>query len=598
MRALLPGIMVAILLVGCSDDEVGTGDRLEGARAHDSLLETASLQHGLDSLFRAYDASFRHRPDTSGAAAWTDSMLSSMSLEEKVGQLFIVHLEESGARTAAATHHVGGFLVPRLLGPYEVLGRVRELQQVARVPLFFAADYERGVGRFNNTLTELPSNMAIGATRDTLYAAAAGRLTAIEARAAGVNLLLAPVVDVNNNPDNPIINIRSYGEDPELVGRMGAAFVQEAQRHGLLTTLKHFPGHGDTEVDTHARMGVVEGDRTELEDVELRPYRTAMARSVQPTAVMTAHLWIPAFDAEPLPATFSRGILTDLLRTDLGFEGVVITDDVRMGALQTEYPESERILRPLEAGADVVLTPADLPRAVRIVLDGIRSGRISEESLNESVRRVLKAKAAAGLHRERPPSREHLERLMEEPRGAHLAQAIADRSITLLKTAPVMPLDDERVAVVHLTNYRGSESIAAAMDLLDESLNVSRSDRFDDAPSTSAAGAVLDRADAADVVVLALYLRLVAGRGEAGLFAGQTELVHRLLERNVPVVLVTFGNPYAGSTFRSADVVVAAYDQSLPTIRAAARVLKGEQPPLGRLPITVEPFGPGLERVE
>src|SRR5690606_24829544 len=191
---------------------------------------------------------------------------------------------------------VGGFLVPRLLDPEEVFEETQRLQAATPVPLFFAADYERGTGRFNNALTELPSNMALGATRDTVLAAAAGRLTAIESRALGINLLFAPVVDVNNNPDNPIINIRSYGEDPALVGAMATAFVREAQRHGVLTTLKHFPGHGNTTTDSHARMGTVGSDFAELDSIELRPYRDVLTGPHPSAGVMTAHLWVPALD--------------------------------------------------------------------------------------------------------------------------------------------------------------------------------------------------------------------------------------------------------------------------------------------------------------
>ncbi len=601
MRWLPLGIFLIALPfgLGCTDDDVTAEEQLAGTIAYDSLLEAApdSVQRAapIDRLFLTYDALQHTEPDTSGAAAWVDATLASMTLDEKIGQLFIIHLDEPGTRTAVEAHHVGGLLVPRLLDAREVFDHVRQLQPRARVPLFFGADYERGVGRFNDALTELPSNMAIGATRDTLFAAAAGRLTAIEARAIGVNLLFAPVVDVNNNPDNPIINIRSYGEDPELVGRMAASFVREAQSRALLTTLKHFPGHGDTNVDSHARMGVVEGDRAELERIELRPYRIVLERSPQPAAVMTAHLWIRALEPEPVPATFSAGILTDLLRADVGFDGIVITDDVRMGALQSDYDVTERILRPLEAGADVVLTPPDLPQAIRIVKEAVRGGRITQRLLEDSVRRILTAKATAGLHTERLPNRGRLQTLMAEPRGAHIAQAIADRAITLLKSPPSLPLRPEsaRIAMIHLTNYRGSESIAAAMDLLNKSIGIAESARFEDDPPERDVAGVLERAGSSDVVVLALYLRLQAGRGEAGLFAGQTDLVHRLLEMDVPVVLVTFGNPDAASAFREADGIVVAYDQALQTVYAAARVLRGRQPAPGRLPISVEPFAYG-----
>lgn len=608
------GLACLLMVLGCSDPDVSSEERLASTIAYDSLLWELpdSLQRAMppiDSLFLAHGAGGAavEPVDSQAAAGWVDSMMASLTLDEKIGQLFIVHLDPrryagivDNASDAVRELNVGGFLVPRLLEPEKVFEESQRLQRRAKVPLFFAADYERGVGRFNNALTELPSNMAIGATRDTLFAAAAGRLTAIEAMAIGVNLLFAPVVDVNNNPDNPIINIRSYGEDPELVGRMAAAFVHEAQGHGLLTTLKHFPGHGDTEVDTHSRMGVVQGDRSALEEVELKPYRILFSRSTQPAAVMSAHLWIEALEDDPLPATFSNRVLDGMLRQDMGFNGIVITDDVRMGALQNDYTLEERMVRPLTAGANVILTPGNISRAVGIVRRAVESGRLSAEALDMSVRRILWAKAEAGLHRNPLASQERLDELTAKPLGSYIAQAIADRSITLLKSTTALPLrpDSQRVATVHLTNYRGAPSIEAAMDLFDETLGVA-SARFDEEPSARQIERVLQQANDADVIVLAVYLRLVAGRGEAGLFAQQTRLANRLLALEKPVVLLTFGNPYAASAFREADGIVVAYDQSLQTVYSALRVLLGEQPALGRLPITVDPFkfGSGMDWV-
>ena len=609
------GAACLLLALGCSDPDVSYEDRLASSIAYDSLIRNVpdsvrGTMPAIDSLFLAHSASASPVSpiDSAAAARWVDSLMAALTLDEKIGQLFIIHLDRrtyagliDNAADAVRKLNVGGFLVPRLLEPREVFETTQRLQRIATVPLFFAADYERGVGRFDNAMTELPSNMALGATRDTLFAAAAGRLTAIEARAIGVNLLFAPVVDVNNNPDNPIINIRSYGEDPELVGRMAAGFVHEAQRNGLMTTLKHFPGHGDTDVDTHSRMGVVRGDRAGLDQVELAPYRVVLEGSEAPAAVMSAHLWIEALEEDPLPATFSSRILGGLLRDELEFDGIVITDDVRMGALQQDYSAEERMVRPLLAGADMILTPANVARAVGIVRDAVESGRLTEERLDESVRRILKTKARAGLHRNRFASEERLDALTERPLGSYIAQAIADRSITLLKTADALPLrpDSQRIELVHLTNYRGAESIEAAISLIDEALP-GRSARFDEDPSAAEAARVVERAEEADVVVLALYLRLVAGRGEAGLFARQADLAERLLDLDTPVILVTFGNPYAASEYREADGILVAYDQSLETARATVRVLRGEQPAPGRLPITVEPFdfGSGIDWVD
>ncbi len=571
------------------------------------LAETAPAP---DSLFAAYDAATLAalRPDTTGAAAWVDSTLAALTLEEKVGQLFIVDLPAPRplgrvgrrAMRAAEEYSVGGFLVKRILGPRQVARQTRRLQRAATVPLFFAADYERGAGRFANNATELPSNMALGAARSAEMAAAAGRLTAIESRAVGVNLLFAPVVDVNNNPDNPIINIRSYGERPRLVAEMAEGFVQGAAEGGLLTTLKHFPGHGNTATDSHAQMGTVESTAAELDSVELAPYRLLLAGeddAPPPAAVMTAHLWIKALDADPLPATFSEKALTRLLREEMRFGGLVITDDVKMGALQNDFSLAERTLRPLEAGADIVLTPEDLPAAIDAVKEAVQSGRLSEDRLDASVRRVLTAKARAGLHRQRIPSEALLERLLNEPRGQQVAAAIAAEAVTLLKTAPALPLDkSRRTLLVQLSNYKDSESIAAAMDLFEKKLGGGEAlaeVRFDGEPSERAREKTLAAAREAEAVVLALYLRLTTGRGEAGLFPDQARLARALVESGTPVVLVAFGNPYAVAAFPEAEAQLVAYDQTLASIRAAADVLAGEAPPRGRLPIRIGAYGYG-----
>ena len=594
---------VAGLTAGCAaETEEATRDVQRASSTEDEVAG--------DSLFLPYvdrPALQPPRYDEAAAGHWVDSVMAALSMEEKIGQLFIVDMPDPAASGDAALeavrqHGVGGFLVPRLLPPEDMFDETRRLQQAAEVPLFMAADYERGVGRFSNAMTELPSNMAVGATRQKRYAAAAGRLTALESRAVGVNLLFAPVVDVNNNPQNPIINIRSYGGNPTLVGRMAEAYVRAAEEAGVLTTLKHFPGHGNVSVDTHAEMGTVTGSRAELDSVELLPYRMVLDKPQKPAAVMSAHLWVQALNENPLPATFSSNALQGLLRGELNYEGLVITDDVKMGALNNDYSLAQRVTRPLQAGADVILTPEDLGPAIQAVQAALEEGALTEDRLNESVRRILQAKARAGLYRDPLASREALDYLLEEPRGKKIAQTIADESITLLKTMPGLPLQEEQeVALVQLSNYRNSESIGAAMDLLADMLHESYTTQvqYAEEPSSSQQTQVIDDASRADVVVLALYLRLQSGRGEAGLFSEQRRLVRRLLEQGVPVVLVTFGNPYAVSTFPSTAGDLIAYDQTLASVRSVAGVLKGTQPPRGRLPIKVGPYdyGAGLSSI-
>ncbi len=577
------------------------------------LSARALFDMALDSLFSGYDAEVLHMlaPDSSDGRLWVDSLMATLSLEDKIGQLFIVNLSSSTSRRAkqaalkAVTQHkVGGFLVSRAMEPGDVYEMSKLLQEEAELPLFFAADYERGVGRFSNNLTEWPSNMGLGATRNPLFAAAAGRLTAIEGRAVGVNMVLAPVVDVNNNPDNPIINIRSYGEDPELVGLMAKMFVSEAQELGMLTTLKHFPGHGNTEVDTHTRMGTIYGDHNSLHEVELFPYRFVFDEPlVNPTAVMSAHLWIPAFDSDPLPATFSRNVLHNLLRDTLRFDGLIITDDVKMGALQNDYSFEERMLNPLLAGADMVLTPRDLERSIAVIREAVEGDKVSEAALNHSVRRILLAKASSGLHKQRSVTRPVLDYLLAFPRGERLAQAAANKAITLLQNDDLLPLHtDQRVTLVQMANLRNSQSIDAAMDLFAESISDSLS-VVDVRISTSPTGEQIQDlekgVESADALVVVLYLRLRAGRGEAGLYADQAEIVEQLVALDKPVALITLGNPYAIMPFSESEALLVAYEQSLASVRALSSIVLGGHHPSGKLPITVGSFayGSGLDRI-
>lgn len=615
---LLVGVLVFWLLfggAGCSEaePEMQPDDVVMSQVAYEQLLDAAPdsvLDNALDSLFLDHDlAAFAPVTyDSAAALRWVDSVMASLTLDEKIGQLFIVHLPaRAGVRRvvndealkAVRDHSVGGFLVPRTMKPRDVYAETQRLQQAANVPLFFAADYERGVGRFNNALTELPSNMALGATRDTVLAAAAGRLTALESRAIGVNLLFAPVVDVNNNPANPIINIRSYGEEAGLVSQMAAAFVHEAERYGVMTTLKHFPGHGNTSVDSHARMGMVRGDAAALDSIELRPYREVLRGTYPPAGVMTAHLWVRAIDDQPLPATFSPNLLRTLLRDSLGFKGFIVTDDIKMGALQNTYDVQERIVRPLQAGADIILTPASLPRAIDAVKAALRRGTLSQADIDASVRHVLVAKAHAGLHVARFSSEATLDYLLEKPRGAYIAQTIADRAVTLLKANNTLPLQaGGSTALVQMSNTRWSESIGKAMDFFKEMLVPATDVRPGTRPSTSDINTALQAVADAEVVVLALYLRLQSGRGEAGLFEQQDRLVYRLLAQGKPVVLVTFGNPYAVIPFSEADVLVVAYEQSLESVATVAGILQGLQPARGTLPITVDSYAYGSGLVE
>ena len=352
MRFRIPAVAVSFVgvaaLVGAvrlmpstiAQEESELVEAVETVSEHAARL-SAERQTAIDSLLAPYVGlvSVRIPPSEIEANRWADSVLATLSLDEKIGQLFVVDLRANwliGARSleqVARDRGVGGFHVPRNMAPRTVLGHANRLQRVARVPLFFTADYERGVGQPSNNFAELPASMALGAAASGILAEAAGAVTAMEARATGVNVLFAPVTDVNNNPANPIINTRSFGENPRLVGQMAAAFTRGVQRYGALATLKHFPGHGNTNIDTHVALGMVPGTWEDLLVTELAPYKLALAE--RPGLVMTAHLWVRGLDDSEIPATFSRRAIADVLRDSLGYDGIVTTDAINMGAIRS-----------------------------------------------------------------------------------------------------------------------------------------------------------------------------------------------------------------------------------------------------------------------
>ncbi len=550
---------------------------------------SAERQAALDSLLAPYVGLVPERivPSDAEASRWADSVLATLSLEEKIGQLFVVDLKASwlvGARTleqVARDWGVGGFHVSRSMSPRTVLSHTNRLQRVARVPLFFTADYERGVGQPSNNFAELPASMALGAAASDLLAEAAGAVTAMEARATGVNVLFAPVADVNDNPANPIINTRSFGEDPALVGRLAAAYTRGAQRHGTLATLKHYPGHGSTNIDTHVRFGTVPGTWEDLLKTELAPYKVALAE--RPGLVMTAHLWVRGLDESEIPATFSHRAIADVLRDSLGYDGIVTTDAIHMGALTSRYSFSQRMLRPIQAGADLILNTYDPRRGIRVIHDAVRNGTISEARIDQSVLRILRAKARLGLHRNRVESAGRLETMLVEVNGARVAQAIADASITLLERGSALPIEaGSRVALVQLAN-QSTSGTTAAMTRLErdlQSLTTLRSHRG------GGQSAVLASVRWADVVVLALHLKVRQGAG-TGMSRSQMLLAEAVIESGTPVVLALFGNPYAVMNLPESDALLLAYDPSRRSATATVNVLMGRRPATGRLPVSI-----------
>ena len=351
-------------------------------------------------------------------SAWVETTLKKMTLRQKLGQMlmpyyFGVFTSTESAEYKELLHQVednsvGGLILGTIRGPlgiersqvYPSAVLTNELQKRAKIPLLIGADLESGAGMRIDEGTSFPSAMAVGATNDPKLAYTMGKVTALEARAAGVQWIFAPVADVNNNPDNPIINIRSFGEDPQRVAEFVAQFVRGAEENGALATAKHFPGHGDVSVDSHLALAAVPGDRAELESTELVPFRAAIAAGV--SSIMPGHLSVRAFEPDPMvPATLSKSILTGLLRDEMKFKGLIVTDALDMGGVTSLYAPGEAAVRSVEAGADVLLMPPVPDAAMAGLEEAVKSGRISTKRIDESVRRILLAKSRVGLDKNR-----------------------------------------------------------------------------------------------------------------------------------------------------------------------------------------------------
>lgn len=562
----------------------------------------------------------------SDARHWVDTTLASLSLEEALGQLVFQWISGSYASTSSpefreleawvAEDGIGGVAIS-MGTPLAYAHRLNALQDRARIPLLVTSDFENGGPgmRINHSYalpsllsqgggTSFPPTMAFGAIREDAegFVAEMARITAVEARAVGVHLNFAPVLDVNSNPANPVINTRAFGEDPARVAELGAAYLRGAREGGILTTAKHFPGHGDTDVDSHLNLPAVTADLERLESVDLVPFRRAIQEGVD--AVMTAHVAVPAVLGEGgPPATFAPEFLTGLLREEMGFDGLLFTDALRMGAITERYGGGEAAVLALEAGADVILVPEEVGSALRHLHQAVQSGRVTRERVDASVRRILEAKARVGLHENRAVSLEEVGEVVGA--GTHLAFAdeAAARSIVLVRDpqqrVPVAPGAVSRVLSItyartdDLVAGRAFDGLAAGYGATLERL------RLDDRSPPGEWEAAADRARQAELILLNVYLPPRSGSGSVGVPEVLSGWAAGVAGSGVPLVVTSFGSPYVLSAFPGAQAALVAWGDREVSQEAAARALFGERRIDGVLPTSVPPLharGDGLVR--
>jgi beta-N-acetylhexosaminidase len=586
----LPVLALALLAANCTTIRTGTGD---------------SRQTGAIS------------------SRWTDSVLASMSLREKAGQIvwpsvFGDYTSGDSPQWRRLTQYVqqqkvGGFTIS-VGSPTEVAAKLNALQSMSKVPLLFGADLEAGAGFrarggyfVPNAIdlggaTVFPPEMAVGATRDTALAYEQGRLTALEGRALGIHIAYAPVLDVNNNPDNPVINTRSYGEDPDLAARMGVAFIHGLQNHGMIATGKHFPGHGDTGVNSHLALPVVTVSRNRLDTVELVPFRAAVNGGVG--AIMSFHGAMPALDSSNVPGTLSPKVLTGLLRGEMGFRGIIISDAMDMRGVLDQFGAEEAVKRAIAAGIDVLIQPLDVSQAIDAVVAGVSEGRYTEARLDSSVRRVLETKRRLGLAQIRLVDLNALRFLVGDSSNAQIARRVAEKSITLVKDSlRQVPLAvDTTLRVLSITIARRADLPAGNAFNAELRMGGLPKLRTEFVATEDAAlnyPRLIAAADSADVTIVGSYVGQSWDAVTASAPQAFAIFLQTLVQRGRKPIVVAFGNPYLLQQVPWVGAYLVAWGGFPVSQTAAARALLGTATISGHLPISIPPYairGTGDER--
>jgi beta-N-acetylhexosaminidase len=546
----------------------------------------------------------------SSEEAQARALLNAMPLRDRVAQLVIGVANGDVYSTDSEEYkryihwvrdlHIGGLIVnndvefgsARNANPYAMAVFLNQMQLVTKTPLIIGSDFERAASMRVTGGTQFPHGMAFGATGKVENSRFEGLVTAREARAMGVHWVFAPVADVNNNPKNPVINIRSYGEDPEQVSAHVQAFIEGAHSDPnarVLVTAKHFPGHGDTDVDSHIGLPRLPVGRDRMDVMELKPFRAAIADGVD--SIMTAHMAVPELDDSGMPATVSPKVLTDLLRKDLGFGGIIVTDAMNMQGLAELFNSGEGSVRSLLAGADVLLMPPDPEAAIRAVLAAVQQGRLTRQRINESALRVLRAKVRLGLMKKKLVNLNAIADVMASKEAADKAQQIADQSVTLLRNeGNVLPLSGQPCLVL-INSLRISQQGQRLVRDFRRKAPKGLVIPVDTGMPLDALQAEAGLAKSCPAVVVASFAALTANTADVN------KMIQSLIDGPVPVVLATFNDPYMGAAFPKAAAYLTPFSSAPSAEVAVAKALFGEIEIQGRTPVTipnVAPMGAGI----
>lgn len=588
------------------------------------------------------------QPSAPRASQWVDSVMATMSPRDKAAQLVWPQLygDYTPATSAGWTRvqgliqrdHVGGFIMS-IGSPIETAVKLNAMQRLSALPLVIGADYETGAGFrqrggyflpnniYLGGATMFPYQMGLGASRDTSLAYEQGRITAIEGRALGVHMAFAPVLDVNNNPANPVIGMRSFGEDPRLVADMGQAMIRGIQEHGMIATGKHFPGHGDTDENSHLTITTVHASRARIDTVELVPFRRAIAAGVQ--GMMTFHGLIPSIDTASVPATLNPAIMTGLLRRQLGFNGLLVTDAMDMsgvlarvkvpgaptgsaatgsygGTIDNALGIAEACKLAIAAGADILLMPSDVPASIDAVVAGVREGRFTQARVDSSVRRVLMIKQQLDLDRRRTVDLDSVRAIVGDTSHLAIAALAAERGVTLardsLSLVPLAPVNGRpprvlSITIASRTDLSAGAAFNAEVRRIAPGLHAEQIVVEDPAPNF---GRLLAAADSADVAIVGSYVTTGSSVSNPNAPEPIAQFMRALVERHPRTVLVAFGNPYLLQQVPAVSSYLVAWGGFPVSQTAAGRAIIGAAPIGGRLPISIPPllhFGAGVDRL-
>ncbi len=586
------------------------------------LLPRAAALAGLCALaIAATQVRPKHTPSAKRTAPQAAAVrwAHTLPLRDQVAQLVVAPIYGELVNTRSRDYRryvhyvhdlrVGGIIVlghsingsVRNAEPYALAALINRLQKMAKTPLLVAADFERGASMRVNSAVQWPYNMAFGAAGDLDAARFEGAETARESRALGVEWVLAPDADVNNNPDNPIINTRSYGADPAQVARFVSAYIAGAHsdpKNPVLVTAKHFPGHGDTAEDSHLDLARLDVSRERLESLEFVPFRAAIAAGVD--SIMTAHIAVPALDARQIPATVSPIVLTSVLRDELGFHGIVVTDALDMGGVTRLFDPAEAAVRALEAGSDVLLVSADTEKAINGVMAAVRSGRISRQRLEQSVARILDAKIRMGLKRRRTVNLDGISDVLASPEAEEVAQRVADHALTLLKNDQnLFPLKDPATTCVTvMPEGRFSQHGRVLIAELRKRAAAMKITVLEPAMPGEDVTRLTQELSGCSTQILAAFVTVSAYRGNVALEGQYPAVVNALIGGVAPVAMIAFGNPYLIRSFAGVHAYMATFSVAPTSETAVAKAIFGEIAISGHTPVPIPGFanlGDGMQ---